>query len=1085
MAKQPIQHLPILAAALILLAFLPAWRLAADDNRWAFAGVAVLLMAALGLVVRHIQRLGREMDAYKQLQAALDTANAELETRVAERTAELRDEAVLHAISEVQVQHANRALRVIAKVNEMLHRARDETALFYDTCRVLVETGGYRLCWIGQSERDEAKSIRPLACAGVELGVIEAAGISWDEVRGAGCPVGQAIRSGAPALLQDAPNDPDFAPWRDAALQQGFAAVLVLPLKSGDSAARVLCVYAAEADAFDAGEMALLQQLAADLSCASCTLRTQDAFAQAKEQIALLLTALPLILYTCRAAGDYGVTYISPNAEQVTGLAAGRFLADASFWSGRIHPEDRTAVFDALQGLFGQTNLSHEYRWRVADGGYRWFYDSLHLVRDASGAPAQIVGAWLDITERKQAEQLLRESEAKYRTLYESSRDAIMTLVPEQGFVVGNAATLTLFGCRDEREFAALSPARTSPEFQPDGRRSDEKAQEMMRLAMENGAHFFEWRHKRVDGTEFPADVLLTRMEIDGEQLLQATVRDIGERKKADMALADAKREIESAYEMLARKNRLLVDANRARFEFLATLSHELKTPLNAIIGFSEMLKEGLAGELAPRQQEFCQDIYGAGEKLLALITEILEFAYLEAGQGKLNLELVDARHLLAGVVEEFREDAAKAQIALVADAPSEFKPSLLDAKGARQILRNLLSNALKFTPSGGSVRTAVRVVPREQLRNTPGAFERYLEITVSDTGIGIAPELLPKLFEPFRQADGSLTRSYGGVGMGLALVKRLVELNGGAVAAAGEPGQGARFTVWLPYRREFAEGGRGSSGSGFQTATESYRAVEGGPTLESAHPLALVVEDDDHAAELICLQLHGEGLRTAVARTAEQGLEMAEMLRPVLITLDILLPGMDGWAFLEQLKHNSILAQIPVVIISIVADQRRGMALGAARVIQKPYQRFELAAALAAIGYAPSADERRTVLVVDDDPGTVKLAAGLLETIGYTVIKAYGGREGIYLARQRHPDLIILDLMMPEITGFDVARALHEQPDTAQIPILVATAKDLSKDERQELKASVRHIIRKSAFDADAFLAEVRRALDARDGKK
>jgi PAS domain S-box-containing protein len=949
MAKQPIRHLPILAATLILLVFLPAWRLATDETRWMFAGIAALLMGAFGLVVWHIRHLGHEMDSHEQLQTALDAANAEIESRVASRVAELGAKVDICAANESRLQYANRALRVIAHINETLKRPYDEMTLFYEVCRVLVETGGYRLCWVGSPEGDDASYVRPLVSAGAEADAVKMLRVGRGEERGAGCPqAGQALRSDAPALFRCSPNDGTC----NLARRLGDVSVLSLPLPVDDSSAFVLCIYAAEEDAFDSDETTLLAQLAANLSRAVGALRTRDVLAQAKEQSALLLASLPLILYTCRTEGDFGVTYMSPNVEQVTGLAPEHFLTNASFWSGRIHPDDRTRVFDALHGLFKRTKLRHEYRWQVADGSYRWFYDVLHMVRNADGTPSHIAGLWLDITERKEAE----------------------------------------------------------------------------------------------------------------------------------LALAEAKREIEAAYEMLARKNRLLVDANRARFEFLATLSHELKTPLNAIIGFSEMLKEGLAGNLAPRQQEFLQDIYDAGEKLLALISEILEFAYLEAGQGKLTLELVDARRLLADAVEEFAGRAAATQIALSADTPPELKPSLLDAKGARVILRNLLSNALKFTPSGGGVRAALRVVPREQLQGTVGVFERYLEISVTDTGIGIAPELLPKLFEPFRQANGALTRSYGGVGMGLALVKRLAELNGGAVAAAGGPDQGACFTVWLPYRREFAETDRGG---GYQAATEFNRGAEGAPPLGNVRPLALVVEDDDYAAELICLQLHGEGLRTVVARTAEQGLEIAATLRPELITLDILLPGMDGWAFLEQLKHNSILAQIPVVIISIVADQRRGLALGAARVIQKPYQRFELAAALAAIGFAPSANEQRTILVVDDDPDTVKLAAGLLETIGYTVVKAYGGREGIVLARERHPDLIILDLMMPEVTGFDVARALHEHPDSAQIPILVATAQDLSQDEQQELKASVTHVIRKSAFHPEAFLAEVRRALAKPDGKQ
>lgn len=516
--------------------------------------------------------------------------------------------------------------------------------------------------------------------------------------------------------------------------------------------------------------------------------------------------------------------------------------------------------------------------------------------------------------------------------------------------------------------------------------------------------------------------------------------------------------------EEIASKNHQLEEASRMKSEFLANMSHELRTPLNAIIGFSEVLRDGLMGELNPEQREHVTDIFNSGRHLLALINDILDLSKVEAGKMALELEPLDAEGLVRSSLAIVKEKAQARRIGLEVEIDGELGEMAADGRKTKQILYNLLSNAVKFTPEGGKVTLRAHKAPRDQIAPAPaGDFPHFLEITVADSGIGISRENLDRLFQPFVQLDSTLSRQYQGTGLGLAMVKRLAELHGGTVAVESEEGQGSRFTVWLPWR----EAG----------PAESPRAAPG-TVAPVENALALIVEDDDRAAELVRLQLEGEGLRTVRAKSAEEGLELARAQRPQIITLDILLPGMDGWDFLARVKQTPELSGIPVVIVSIVADRKKGFSLGAAQVLQKPLGREELGEALRNLGLCPTCGRGCKVLVVDDDPKAVEIIAAYLSEPGYEVLRAYGGREGIEAARRDHPALIVLDLMMPEVNGFDVVHELKSRPDTAQIPVMVVTAKLLTPEDRATLNGFVSAVVEKAEFNHGRFINEVRRAL-------
>ena len=535
--------------------------------------------------------------------------------------------------------------------------------------------------------------------------------------------------------------------------------------------------------------------------------------------------------------------------------------------------------------------------------------------------------------------------------------------------------------------------------------------------------------------------------------------------------------------EEISLKNKQLLETDRMKSEFLATMSHELRTPLNAIIGFSEILRDGLIGELQEKQKTYVNDIFESGQHLLSLINDVLDLSKIEAGHMMLEAENTDIRSLLHNCLSIVKEKAAAQHIKLLTDFSDDLTEAWLDPRKVKQIVYNLLSNAVKFTPEGGTVALKAHLVAREnvleQVRRLPdshfsniGVAEQFIQISVTDTGIGIAAEDISQLFQPFVQVESTLSRRFEGTGLGLALVRKLAELHHGAVTVTSTPGTGSTFTIWLEYHSHLPS----APGTHAPLPETNLRQLSG-----TDAPHVLVLEDDDRAADLIRLQLESDNCRVTRATTAEVALSiLADGTPPDLITLDILLPGMDGWEFLARLKADDRLADIPVVIISIVADSSRGLSLGAAQVLQKPVSADDLQAALSKLGFIKPATDREglKVLVVDDDPKAVEIISSYLEHAHHSVLRAYGGNEATHIAKLQQPDLIVLDLMMPETNGFEVVEELKLDKRTARIPIIIVTSKFLTPEERNTLKGHVRAVLEKAEFNHGNFLSEVHRAL-------
>ena len=433
-------------------------------------------------------------------------------------------------------------------------------------------------------------------------------------------------------------------------------------------------------------------------------------------------------------------------------------------------------------------------------------------------------------------------------------------------------------------------------------------------------------------------------------------------RKSAQLQTVSA--QLENANQLLELKNRQLIEVSQLKSEFLANMSHELRTPLNAIIGFSDVLKDGLVGELTAEQNDYVTEIFGSGQHLLSLINDVLDLSKIEAGKMSLELEPMDIEPMLRNALSVVREKAAARHVSLRLEIAALLGQVQGDARKTKQIIYNLLSNAVKFTPDHGMVALHARVAPRAEIENwtstatttvtrpLPGSdFSHFLEISVTDTGSGISSDDAPRLFQAFSQLDASLARVHEGTGLGLALVLKLAQLHAGTVALASSLNVGSCFTVWLPWRAARPDSGLPQYQPSTVRLPSPAKLQE--VAAADAQPLhALLIEDNRHAAELISLQLKAAGFKIAHAATARQALDFLSATLPTLIILDILLPDMDGWDFLAQIKRSGApLAQVPVVIASIVADGSRGKSLGAAKVLQKPVTREELLATLAELG--------------------------------------------------------------------------------------------------------------------------------------
>jgi signal transduction histidine kinase/DNA-binding response OmpR family regulator len=508
--------------------------------------------------------------------------------------------------------------------------------------------------------------------------------------------------------------------------------------------------------------------------------------------------------------------------------------------------------------------------------------------------------------------------------------------------------------------------------------------------------------------------------------------------------LADrAWRSVERA-EGIGERERLIAElraASAAKSDFLAAMSHELRTPLNAIIGFSELLLDGPDGEDPARVHDFAGHIHGSGLHLLSLINEVLDLARVEAGRPDLRVSALDMTPLLAETIAAMRPLAERKSLVLELDAPDGLS-LVADPARLRQVVFNLVSNAIKFTPVGG--RIAVRA----------SRSDDQVQLSVDDTGVGIARQDLERVFEAFEQVQASGPRE--GTGLGLALTKRLVEAHGGTIEVTSDLGRGSRFTVRLP-----------------ASAAVDPAQPAPMPVLDRERPVVLVIEDDPSAAELLRVYLEGAGFGVAITAHGEEGLRWAAELRPNAILLDILLPDIDGWDVMQRLKRADATRAIPVLVVSVVDDRSLGMALGAVDYFVKPIAREPLLEAIGRLTFTTKVKTRTVdVLVIDPDASAHERYRAVLEPEGFRVSGATDGESGRRLATETGPDLILLDLLQSD--GFELVSRLKADPATSAIPIWATTPGELAPADKARLNGNVIGV----AARGDAALDALRRWL-------
>jgi PAS domain S-box-containing protein len=728
-----------------------------------------------------------------------------------------------------------------------------------------------------------------------------------------------------------------------------------------------------------------------------------------------------------------------------------------SFIPGAYLPEFQ----QALKETFKWDSSHFEMSYKKPDGEIIDIDISLSLL-DRKDNIVQILAQ--DVTDRKNAERWEQETRERLKTILDNTLCGILLIEASSRKVVdANPVALKTTGYSEKELIGTVC---NQVICQP--------GEEICTAGpMDQAGDLSEGILFRAGGEPIPILRSIVPVSIGENGYFVESFIDLSDRKKAEEELLQAKLAAEGA--------------NRAMSEFLATMSHELRTPLTAIVGFSELMLGGTTGEFDELNKKFLVNISSSGKHLLSLINSILDLSEIEAGKMDIELDYFSLQDIFTETKQIISPLAQKKKISMSFDAEPGF--IYADKTRFKQIMYNLINNAIKFTPSGGSVNVL-------GLRS-----ENWIKVTVSDTGIGISKEDIKYLFKPFKQIDSSLSRKYEGTGLGLVLTKKFVEMHRGRIWVDSEPGKGSTFTFEIPAtiletreklktpkiceenevntletsdnKMETPESETGDHKGNFEV--KDFPEIIEPEGSDGSEPLVMVVEDDEVSRELLIFTLKDAGYRVTTAASGKQALFFAKKLKPFVITLDLVLPEMSGWEVLKNLKKDRETIGIPVLILSIDDKSECNMLWGAFDHLVKPVEKSILLSTLDRLK-KKTIKKSSKILIVDDQESMVELIASLVKEEGYTINQAYGGKEAIEKALADLPDALILDLAMPDLSGFEVIRALKKNPETVDIPIIVCTAKDLSAQDMKTLNSSVSFVMQKEDLSKDTLLKLMKR---------
>jgi PAS domain S-box-containing protein len=712
------------------------------------------------------------------------------------------------------------------------------------------------------------------------------------------------------------------------------------------------------------------------------------------------------------------------------------FEPDLERFMATIHPEDRERVHAIVErALEDHQPFSYEFRVVRPDGVERLCHARGGVFTDAGGAPVRMAGTHQDITERKAIEGELELHRDRLEDAQRIARIGSWDWDIRADRVTWSDQLFRVSGF--EPQSFVPDVQRFIDTIHPDDR---DRVRGILAIALEDHQPFsYDFRIVRPDGSErFSQARGNVVTDPAGVPVRMAgTSQDVTERKALEEELLRA-----TAASAAAEA------ASVAKGEFLANMSHELRTPLNSVIGFANVLLKNKSSNLGATDLQYLERIRANGEHLLELINDILDLSKIEVGKMEAEVERFSLSELVEETIAGLRGAVRDDTVDLRAILPDSMTPLATDRGKLKQILINLIGNALKFTEEG---EVTVQVY-------ADAGTHRPERIEVRDTGVGIPQDRLAAIFGAFEQADTGTGRRFGGTGLGLTIVTSLAELLGFQVEVESEPGVGSTFRVLLPSDRAETAGVEAATRPSHPADLFPTRLPTGDMKLDGR--LVLVIDDDTDSRILLTHDLEESGARTITASTGEQGIRMAREFRPDIITLDLLLPGMTGWEILRALKSDPGLQDIPVVIVSVVAHEDRGSVMGAADVIEKPIDRDELIAALR----RTLSELPRRILIVDDAPDARDLLSSYLENEGAEIRTASDGLEALRVLESYTPDLVLLDLLMPNLDGIAVIKKLNEREPYRSIPVIVVTDKDLTAEEEECLSKSAMAVLRKGA---------------------